>query len=92
MPSLGEPKLRDGESILKRMEDQEMPKELLVEKLKEHQGVIMCPYCKNLFDVHVGMVFLEGKQSSPQSPQSAPGYAYQHFEEIMGEKPTSNES
>jgi len=75
------------------MNSQEMPKKLLIEKLKEHNGMIECPYCKNLFDVHVGMVFMEGKQSPPGSPQSAPGYAYQHFEEIMaGPKPSSKGS
>lgn len=62
-----------------------MPKKLLIEKLREHGGVIKCPYCKNLFDVHVGMIFMEGKQSPQPVP---PGYGYLHFEEIMsGKKP-----
>jgi hypothetical protein len=57
----------------------EMPKKLLIKKLKEHDGIIMCPYCKQLFDVHVGMIFAEGKQL----PEASPGYGYEHFEEIM---------
>jgi len=61
------------------MTEREMPKKLLIRKLKEHDGIIKCPYCKAPFDVHLGMIFLEGKDI----PGASPEYCYEHFEEIM---------
>ena len=39
------------------------PCNLLIQKLKKHNTIMMCPYCKQLFDIHTGMIFLEGKDT-----------------------------
>jgi len=54
------------------------PCELLTRKIKEHNTITMCPYCNNLFDIHVGMIFLEGKQVDPP-----PKNTHDYFEEVM---------
>lgn len=56
--------------------------DLLAEKIEEHDAIVKCPYCKKLFDIHTGLIYLEGKQV----PIAPPGYGIAHFEEIMSEK------
>ena len=56
----------------------EEPCELLIRKLKDHNTIIMCPYCQSLFDAHVGMIYAEGKETSPP-PRDTHGY----FEKVM---------
>jgi len=55
---------------------------LLAEKIVEHDAIVKCPYCKELFDIHTGLIFLEGKEV----PIAPPGYSIAHFEEIMSGK------
>jgi len=55
---------------------------LLMEKIVEHDAIVKCPYCKQHFDIHTGLIFVEGKQV-PNVPQ---GYGYTHFEDIMKRK------
>ncbi len=50
----------------------------LSDKLKEHNTITMCPHCKQVFDVHVGMVFLEGKQTT-----TPPKDTHAFFEAMM---------
>ena len=59
------------------------PCELLVDKMREHNTITKCPYCKNLFDIHVGMIFLEGKET----PDPNEWGRHQYFEEVMKPKP-----
>ncbi len=54
------------------------PCELLARKIKEHDTITMCPYCKNLFDIHAGMIYLEGKQVDPP-----PKNTHEYFEKVM---------
>lgn len=54
------------------------PCELLIRKLREHATITKCPYCQRLFDVHVGMVFLEGKET-PDSSE----WGHTYFEDVM---------
>jgi len=61
----------------KRTKEEE-PCQLLVQKMKEHNTITMCPYCRNLFDIHVGIIYLEGKQIDPP-----PRDTHKHFEEVM---------
>lgn len=58
------------------------PCKLLVEKLREHNTITKCPYCGKLFDVHVGMLFLEGKETDDQDK-----WGHTYFEEVMEPKP-----
>lgn len=60
------------------------PCEMLVDKIREHNTITMCPYCKKLFDIHVGMVFLEGKET-----ESPPRDTHEYFVEVMN--PRANE-
>lgn len=55
--------------------------DLLTKKIEEHDAIVKCPYCKKLFDIHAGLIFLEGKEV----PLAPPGYAIEHFEEIMSD-------
>lgn len=54
------------------------PCELLIEKIREHNTITKCPYCGELFDIHVGMIFLEGKETSDQSK-----WDHGYFQEVM---------
>lgn len=54
------------------------PCKLLIDKLREHNTITMCPYCRMLFDVHVGLIFLEGKEIEPP-----PGDTHKYFEQVM---------
>lgn len=65
----------------KRKEQLVEPCELLNKKLKEHNTIVMCPYCDQLFDVHVGLIFLEGKQIKPP-----PRDMHKYFEQVMQPK------
>lgn len=56
--------------------------DLLAEKIEEHDAIVKCPYCKKAFDIHTGLIFLEGKEV----PIAPPGYGIAHFEEIMSDK------
>ena len=58
------------------------PCETLTRTLAEHNTITMCPYCRSLFDVHVGMLFLEGKQAPHPGPPLKEAHRY--FEEAMG--------
>lgn len=59
----------------------EEPCELLIRKLREHGGATKCPHCGNVFDVHLGMVFLEGKEQEYYNK-----WGHRHFEEVMGQE------
>lgn len=50
----------------------------LIDKLREHNTITMCPYCRRLFDVHVGLIFLEGKEIEPP-----PRNTHKYFEQVM---------
>lgn len=54
------------------------PCDLLVRKIAEHDAITMCPYCEAHFDVHAGMVFLEGKNNSAPSSDT-----HKEFERVM---------
>jgi len=58
------------------------PCELLIEKMREHGTIAKCPYCGELFDIHVGMIFLEGKETADYSK-----WGHKYFEEVMEPKP-----
>jgi uncharacterized Zn-finger protein len=61
----------------------EMPRKSLIDKLHEHDGIIKCPYCTKLFDVHVGMIFAEGKE---RKSGATPGEGYEYFDDFMSGK------
>jgi len=54
------------------------PCELLIQKIREHNTITKCPYCEQLFDIHVGMIFLEGKETPDSSK-----WGHKYFEEVM---------
>ena len=54
------------------------PCELLSRKINEHAAITMCPYCNNLFDIHAGMIYLEGKQTNPP-----PKDVHEYFKQVM---------
>lgn len=53
---------------------------LLDAKLAEHNTMTQCPYCSSLFDVHVGMIYLEKKQAS-----TAPKDTHLFFDQVMSD-------
>ena len=55
------------------------PCQLLIDKIKEHQTITQCPYCEKQFDIHTGMIFLEGKQTSDSSKWGK----HEYFEQVM---------
>lgn len=54
------------------------PCTLLSKKIRDHNAITMCPYCKHQFDIHTGMIFLEGKQVDPP-----PKKTHDFFYEVM---------
>jgi hypothetical protein len=56
------------------------PCPLLIKKIKEHGTITKCPYCKRLFDIHVGMIFLEEKDTNYTNKWGD----HKYFEEVMG--------
>jgi hypothetical protein len=55
------------------------PCKLLIKKIEEHNAITKCPYCKQLFDIHAGMVFLEDKEISDSGK-----WGHEYFEKVMG--------
>ena len=55
------------------------PCKLLISKMKEHGTITKCPYCKQLFDIHVGMIFLEDKETKNIDKWGD----HKYFEEVM---------
>jgi hypothetical protein len=60
------------------------PSKELIEKIREHQALVKCPYCKNQFDIHAGIIFLEGKQI--ESPPGPGRQTEAFFKEVMKKK------
>ena len=54
------------------------PCDLLIEKLRKHSTITKCPYCKELFDIHVGMISLEGKETADYNK-----WGHKYFEDVM---------
>jgi hypothetical protein len=55
------------------------PCKLLIKKIQEHNAITKCPYCQKLFDIHTGMIFLEGKEINDSSKSG-----HEYFENVMG--------
>jgi len=58
------------------------PCNLLIDKIREHGTITKCPYCGQLFDIHVGMLFLEGKETEDYRR-----WGHKYFEEVMQARP-----
>jgi len=54
------------------------PCKLLIDKIQEHGTITKCPYCKELFDIHIGMIFLEGKETGDYHK-----WGHKYFEDVM---------
>lgn len=54
------------------------PCKLLIKKIDEHNTITKCPYCKELFDIHAGMIFLEGKEINDSGKLE-----HKYFERVM---------
>ena len=64
--------------MIENTDKKQEPCELLTKKIRQHSAIVTCPYCKNLFDIHVGYIFHEGKQTDPH-----PKDAHLYFEQVM---------
>jgi hypothetical protein len=60
------------------------PSKELIKKIREHGAIVKCPYCKNQFDIHAGIIFLEGKQiENPYIPNPS---TEAFFKKVMKKK------
>lgn len=55
------------------------PCDLLIDAVRRKNAITQCPYCERLFDLHVGMMFVEGKQTSDPTKWGK----HEYFEQVM---------